>query len=86
MKGLLTIFVLLAVALVAQAEGRTCKDCPEGKPCTITKPAGDGCNTCTSQVWCSADHWYERPGQQCTMSLCGTSKDREIPNPMPKKK
>lgn len=41
-----------------------------GGNCGITVPAGDGCNTCSVEVWCVDGQWYESQGRICTLLGC----------------
>jgi len=56
-----------------------CKQCLPDKPCGITVPAADGCNTCYKPVWCEDGKWKTYGIQSCTLALC--NQVFEIENP-----
>ena len=62
---------------------KSCEDCPQNKPCGYSVPAGDGCNSCSTTVWCANGQWYQTPFMQCTLVIC--QRDYKITNPFEKK-
>ena len=69
LKKILIPALFLALA-ASMAEAKECKDCTEGNPCTISLPAGDGCNTCAAEVWCNDETWYVGGVSSCTLLSC----------------
>lgn len=62
------------------AEARSCEACPSDAPCGHIIPAGDGCNTCSTEVWCADGQWYQGNVRMCTLLSCGFP-NYKIPNP-----
>ena len=49
---------------------KSCADCPQGKPCGYSVPAGDGCNSCSAEAYCIGGQWYQTPFGMCTLRAC----------------
>jgi hypothetical protein len=76
-KVFLTIIIFCMFAGMASAE--LCIQCPASAPCSYTRPAGDGCNTCSGSTWCENDRWFTTGMVGCTVANCVRA--YEIVNP-----
>lgn len=77
-KGFISgVISTLFIFISAQAHAQTyaCEDCPEGKPCTVSVKASDGCNICTQTVTCSGNKWTPSGLQACTLKMCVPTAD-----------
>ncbi len=83
-KAIIIIFCLLFLGSPGFTQDRKCEECPDQYPyCGYTRPAGDGCNTCSCDTYCIDGKWYTRGHCSCTLAAC--IKQYEIENPFKKR-
>lgn len=73
------IIICLLAALILSFEdvsaensfkGKACYQCTKNNPCWYSFPAGDGCNTCSSNAFCVEGTWMSQCFASCTNLNC----------------